>query len=319
MRITRRPELAARTTLGLGGTCEAELVIESAAEAGELATSLRSYGLPVYVLGHGSNILGLDGHHELVLVRPSLKEGPVEVSPSAWPEAEAALPLMDRAGTGEVILVHAGAGVALPRLLAFCRERGLSGLEGLAGIPGSVGGAVAMNAGSFGAETAGALACVSVISSGEVARVSRAGFRWGYRHFSIPSLPPMGEGAMPPVIAGAVFALTRAEPAAVAARMQEHFQVKKSRQPIASRSAGCVFKNPVEGPSAGVLLDRAGYRGRGRGGCVLSPMHANFLVNTGSGTSSDALALLEEARSAVRERFGVLLEYEVRMLPCRTS
>lgn len=313
MRITRRPALSGLTTLGLGGTCAVELAIESVLEAGEAAACLRRISLPVHVLGLGSNILGLDGHHEVALLRPDFREGPAVVAAADWPQAEGSLAAAAAAGQGDPVLVHAGAGVPLPKLLSFCRERGLSGLEGLAGIPGSVGGAVAMNAGSFGRETGDALACVEVLKGEELLRVPRAGLACAYRSFAIPGL---GE---PFLVAGAVFVLSPSDPAVVAAAMKDHFSVKKSRQPLAARSAGCVFKNPAQGPGAGILLDRAGFRGRERAGVALSSLHANFLVNTGSGTSTDALALLDEARSAVHDRFGVLLEYEVRMLPCRSS
>ena len=94
---------------------------------------------------------------------------------------------------------------------------------------------------------------------------------------------------------------------------------QSSRQPITARSAGCVFRNPACGVSAGALLERAGFRGRRKGSVALSEQHANFLVNLGGGTSAEALALLEEARTAVRAMAGVELDFEVRFLPCLSS
>ena len=131
MREIPRPSLAERTTLRLGGTAIAELVLEDAADLAALSGRLRALGGSPLILGAGSNILARDGDLPLVLVRPRFMQGPDIVG--------------EKDGK---ILVRVGAGVPLPRLLRFCVAQGLSGLEGLVGIPGSVGGAVAMNAGS---------------------------------------------------------------------------------------------------------------------------------------------------------------------------
>ena len=136
MREIMRPSLAERTTLRLGGTAIAELILEDAADLAALPERLRALGGSPLILGAGSNILARDGELPLVLLRPRFMRGP-EIA----------------GGKDGKILVRVGAGVPLPRLLRFCAGHGLSGLEGLVGIPGSVGGAVAMNAGSFGTET----------------------------------------------------------------------------------------------------------------------------------------------------------------------
>ena len=259
---------------------------------------LRELGLPVYVVGRGSNIFGLDGSHEAVLVRPAFTDGPAVLG--------------DETADGGV-LVSCGAGISLPVLLAFLREKGLSGMEGLAGIPGTVGGAVAMNAGSFGTSTAESLDSVEIWSGGRLVRLTPDACETGYRHFRPRGLA----GSF--LVVSAVFRLSRSTSQDVAAGMQHNFQMKKSRQPITARSAGCVFRNPACGVSAGALLERAGFRGRRKGSVALSEQHANFLVNLGGGTSAEALALLEEARTAVRAMAGVELDFEVRFLPCLSS
>ena len=230
---------------------------------------------------------------------------------SSGPPSRTAV-LGDETADGRV-LVSCGAGISLPVLLAFLREKGLSGMEGLAGIPGTVGGAVAMNAGSFGTSTAESLDSVEIWSGGRLVRLTPDACETGYRHFR-----PCGlTGSF--LVVSAVFRLSRSTSQDVAAGMQHNFQMKKSRQPITARSAGCVFRNPACGVSAGALLERAGFRGRRKGGVALSEQHANFLVNLGGGTSSEALALLEEARTAVRAMAGVELDFEVRFLPCLSS
>ena len=298
MREVRNPSLSAITTLGLGGTCSLELTVSSRDDLAAMDDRIRELGLPVYVVGRGSNILGLDGSHEAVLVRPAFTDGPAVLG--------------DETADGGV-LVSCGAGISLPVLLAFLREKGLSGMEGLAGIPGTVGGAVAMNAGSFGTSTAESLDSVEIWSGGRLVRLTPDACETGYRHFRPRGLA----GSF--LVVSAVFRLSRSTSQDVAAGMQHNFQMKKSRQPITARSAGCVFRNPACGVSAGALLERAGFRGRRKGSVALSEQHANFLVNLGGGTSAEALALLEEARTAVRAMAGVELDFEVRFLPCLSS
>lgn len=298
MREVRNPSLSAITTLGLGGTCPLELTVSSRDDLAAMDDRIRELGLPVYVVGRGSNIFGLDGSHEAVLVRPAFTDGPAVLG--------------DETADGGV-LVSCGAGISLPVLLAFLREKGLSGMEGLAGIPGTVGGAVAMNAGSFGTSTAESLDSVEIWSGGRLVRLTPDACETGYRHFRPRGLA----GSF--LVVSAVFRLSRSTSQDVAAGMQHNFQMKKSRQPITARSAGCVFRNPACGVSAGALLERAGFRGRRKGSVALSEQHANFLVNLGGGTSSEALALLEEARTAVRAMAGVELDFEVRFLPCLSS
>ena len=298
MREVRNPSLSAITTLGLGGTCSLELTVSSRDDLAAMDDRIRELGLPVYVVGRGSNIFGLDGSHEAVLVRPAFTDGPAVLG--------------DETADGGV-LVSCGAGISLPVLLAFLREKGLSGMEGLAGIPGTVGGAVAMNAGSFGTSTAESLDSVEIWSGGRLVRLTPDACETGYRHFRPRGLA----GSF--LVVFAVFRLSRSTSQDVAAGMQHNFQMKKSRQPITARSAGCVFRNPACGVSAGALLERAGFRGRRKGSVALSEQHANFLVNLGGGTSAEALALLEEARTAVRAMAGVELDFEVRFLPCLSS
>ena len=298
MREVRNPSLSAITTLGLGGTCSLELTVSSRDDLAAMDDRIRELGLPVYVVGRGSNIFGLDGSHEAVLVRPAFTDGPAVLG--------------DETADGGV-LVSCGAGISLPVLLAFLREKGLSGMEGLAGIPGTVGGAVAMNAGSFGTSTAESLDSVEIWSGGRLVRLTPDACETGYRHFRPRGLA----GSF--LVVSAVFRLSRSTSQDVAAGMQHNFQMKKSRQPITARSAGCVFRNPACGVSAGALLERAGFRGRRKGSVAPSEQHANFLVNLGGGTSSEALALLEEARTAVRAMAGVELDFEVRFLPCLSS
>lgn len=192
----------------------------------------------------------------------------------------------------------------------------MGGLTGLAGIPGLLGGAVAGNAGSFGDDIKGCLSGVSLFSPA-LGRVSlQAGeLEMGYRHFNLPQLD--GEAAGPRdwfIIEGAEFNCAKANPDLLRDRFGECLAQKRRSQPVGEAGAGCIFKNPSEGP-AGKLLDEAGFKGRARGGMSFSELHANFMVNDGSGTSAQAFELIDEAREAVRQAFGVRLELEVKVWP----
>ncbi len=293
MREIARPLLSERTTLRLGGPALAELLPETEEDALALPERLRRWGGRPFVIGAGSNLLAQDGELGLTLIRPRFCEGP-EV-------------------TGEEdgrVLVRVGSGAPLPRLLRFCAAEGLSGLEGLAGIPGSVGGAVSMNAGSYGTETCRLLRSVRVLVDGTVREVPETAIDYGYRSCKLP----FEGGSMPPLILSATFGLTRTQRNVITSLLRHNFFKKKSTQPVTAWSAGCVFKNPPGAASAGKLLDEAGFRGRRLGGMAFSEMHANFLINEGKGSASAALALIDEAAEAVRRRFGIALKMEVRIV-----
>ncbi len=293
LRIGPGPVLRERTTLRLGGRTLAEITADAPEDLAGLAGALAKTGGTPLVLGAGSNILARDGELPLTVVNMAFADGP-ETVPGA-PRGK--------------VRVRAGAGLKLGRLLAWCEKRGLWGLHGLAGIPGLVGGAVAMNAGSYGCETAAVLAGALIWTPEKgLFRIGPGEFTAGYRTFS-----PAGAAGLF-LVAEAVFELTERGPEAVRAAALEALCRKKASQPLTAASAGCVFKNP-EGKSAGRLLDEAGFRGKRLGDMAFSEMHANFLVNLGEGNSEDALALIGRAQEAVRERYGISLELEARVTP----
>ena len=297
MKIRVRPHLQEFTSLRLGGYARCMLVPESDDEYLRIPGLAEQYGGRPVIFGRGTNILAGDGEHALVLLqRPCLAD----------PEI-----IEESSGRSGKVLVAVDAGMSLARLTAWCIARGCSGLEPLAGIPGNVGGALAMNAGSHGQDCSGLLERVRVWTpEGGVHWVGRAGCIAGYRNFRLAGY----EGLF--AVLGAVFAFAREPSAMVRERTRSWFIRKKSVQPLGAHTAGCVFKNPSDG-SAGMLLDRAGFRGRACGGMRFSPMHANFLENTGNGTSVQALELMDLAEKEVATRFNVHLEREVEVLICR--
>lgn len=294
LEILHEPSLAERTTLRLGGTAIAEIRVCEAVDALRVGAACEKLGGPPFILGAGSNILAQDGHIPVVVVRPTFTST-----------------LSVREEDGKHTLVRVGGGVRLPRLLGACARWELGGLEGLCGIPGTVGGAVAMNAGSFGCTTGDFLHSVRIFSpvSG-VVDVSREYLEFGYRKLTIAGLNTWF------FVIHATFALTRSAMNGITKAMRHNFFKKKSTQPIKAWSAGCAFKNPAPDTPAGRLLEEAGFKGKKYGGMAFSNVHANFLVNEGKGSASAAFELLEQAQQAVYARSGVHLEREIKVLLC---
>ena len=260
------------------------------------------------MLGGGSNLLIHDGELPITVIRPLMGSRDPEGRP-AEPEVLGT----EDGPDGKYTLLRVGAGMRVPFLLSWTVRRGLAGLEGLVGVPGRVGGAMAMNAGSYGCSTAPLMRALTVFTPERgLHEIGPEGWKAAYRHFSLV------EPCSWYMSASVVLAMKQDDPAKLRRIMQENFLKKKSGQPVHEHTAGCVFKNP-EGESAGRLLDAAGMKGRRRGALYFSEMHANFLAHDTKcgipGRSEDALALIAEARSAVQERFGISLEMEVKEWP----
>jgi UDP-N-acetylmuramate dehydrogenase len=283
VRAERGRRFAELTSLRVGGAIDWVISPETEEQAAAVVHALAEGGVAWRALGSGSNILADDADHHYVVV--SLKEL----------KGEARF-------DGERVSVSAG--YSLPRLCVDAGRRGLSGIEGLGGIPGTVGGALWMNAGAYGHEIGTVTEIVRVARDGSVVSVPGSEVRWDYRHTSFQ------EGEL---LLGATLRLKPDDPEEIKARMDEAKSKRMSTQPHGSRSAGCFFKNPPGSPvGTGKLIDEMGMKGTRRGGALVSPIHANFIVTEGENAqASDALALAEEIRERVRREHGIELEYEV--------
>ncbi|MCF8103874.1 MAG: UDP-N-acetylmuramate dehydrogenase [Desulfohalobiaceae bacterium] len=292
MRVLPKPSLADRTSLRLGGEALAEVCLEEERDWENLPHVLSRLGGAPLILGRGSNVLAGDGELPLVLLRLQGQKGGY----------------LSRGR--ERVSVQAQAGRSLPGLLAFLQRQSLSGLEGLTGIPGSVGGAVAMNAGSFGCSLDEYLERVQLWTQEDgLFWRDAADLKTGYRFFD----PGLGSRFW--VVAKAEFGLSQEEdPQSIKEKMRLVYLRKKRTQPILSRTCGCVFKNPGPESPAGRLLDDCGLKGFRCGGMGFSETHANFLVNRGRGRTGEALELIEIARERCKSRFGLELELEVRVI-----
>ena len=285
VRAERGRRFAELTSLRVGGAIDWLLVPETEEQAASVVGALESAGLAWRVLGAGSNVLADDREHRYVVVSTREVKGGAEFE-------------------GERVSVSAG--FSLPRLCVEAARQGLSGIEGLGGIPGTVGGALWMNAGAYGHEIGEVVETVRVARGGRVVEVPGSEVKWNYRHTSFK------EGEL---LLGCTLRLRRDDPEEIKARMDEAKQQRFATQPHGARSAGCFFKNPPgSGLSTGKMIDEMGMKGERRGGAVVSPVHANFIVTEGEGAlASDALALAEEIRERFRREHGVELEYEVEL------
>jgi len=288
VRVSFGEPMEAHTSLRIGGPAEVFITPHDASTLTRVMELLRRAGFPVFALGGGTNLLvsdaGMDG---AVVSLASLRGIETVDEGDDW------------------IVLKAGAGVPLQELVARSKKAGLSGLEGLAGIPGQVGGAIAGNAGSYGVEMKDSLLQVLLIDeSGDMKTIDRDDIAFGYRRAGLP------QGS---VVLAAEVKLLRDSPQAVAGRVEHWVGLKRITQPLGSRSAGCVFKNPP-GESAGKLIERASCKGMRIGGIEVSDVHANFFINAGGGSAGDFLRLMETVAGRVKEAFGIILEPEIRIV-----
>ena len=275
------------TTFRVGGKAEAVCFVEDPETLVRILAYAKETATPYLVVGRGSNLLVRDGGLRGLAITLRGK-----------------LALFERGGEkGD--LVFAGAGLHLSECLNACRQGGLGGLEFLAGIPGTVGGAVAMNAGAWGKETGDVVReVVMVLPSGERIGRYRSDLDFSYRRLTLP------EGA---VLVKVGFQCIPETPEVVEQRMRHYLEERKKTQPLEYPSGGSVFKNPPE-DYAGRLIEQVGLKGFRIGGAMISGKHANFIVNTGGATAGDVLALMDVARKKVKEKTGVDLEPEIRVV-----
>jgi UDP-N-acetylmuramate dehydrogenase len=279
-RVQANAPLAPFTWFRVGGPAEA--LVRPADEV-DLAQFLCRLPLdiPVHVIGACSNLIIRDGGLPGVVIRLARGFGAISVDPEGVVAGAAAL---------DVSVAEAAAAA------------GLSGVEFLSGIPGSIGGAVVMNGGAYGGDTASCLDWADIVTrNGGQRRLAAADLALAYRHSRLP------HGA---VVVRARLRARRGTPAAIAARMAEIRAAREASQPVRARTGGSTFRNPPD-MKAWELIEAAGYRGLTRGGVQVSEKHCNFLINTGTATASDLEGLGEEVRRRVHAATGVTLEWEI--------
>jgi UDP-N-acetylmuramate dehydrogenase len=273
------------TSLGVGGPADALATPETQDEVVALVALCAEHDVALQALGGGFNTLVLDGGLDGVVLRTHRLR---------------ALAL------GADGVLDAEAGVSHSQVTRLCVERGFSGLEFGAGIPGTVGGWVAMNAGVPEREVGARVGEIAVATpqDGRVV-VPRDALRFVYR--GVVGLPAGS------VVLAARFQLEAGDRETLRAGIERHLAHRRATQPIDLPSCGSVFKNPP-GEHAGRLIELAGLKGARSGGAQISSVHANFIVNNGSATAADVVALIRRAQQTVRERSGIELVPEVRII-----
>jgi len=272
------------TAWKIGGPADALLEPRSAEEMISAVKKAREHGVPVTILGGGTNVLVLDGGVRGLTIRLAKALTNVEFDGNR---------------------VTADAGVLYPVLANTTAARGLAGLEFATGIPGTVGGAVYMNAGAYGSETVEVLDWADVFRDGEVARMTNEELELSYRHSVLHERPGW-------IVLRAGYTLAPGDPARLKARVKE-FRAQRMNGSPNRPSCGSTFKRP-KGDYPGRVIEAAGLKGTRVGQLEVSSVHANYLVNLGGGTAKDALALIELVRETVYEKLGVELESEVRII-----
>ena len=285
-RIIPRAPMARFTTFRVGGPADVLVNIDSAAEISVALRAAKAAGVPVTIIGNGSNLLVRDGGIRGLVVR-------------------IAQPMSAITREGDVL--HAQAGATLPSVAGFAQRSGLAGLAPMAGIPGTMGGAVIMNAGAYGGEMSQVVTRVDAIarSDGKPIRFEGKSLGFAYRHSAMMDANV--------IVTDVTLRLTPGDPDAIARQTEELLAARREKQPLEYHSAGSTFKRP-EGEFAAKLIDDAGLKGLRVGDAQVSEKHAGFIVNLGNATASDILALMGEVQSRVRARFDVNLEPEVRIL-----
>jgi UDP-N-acetylmuramate dehydrogenase len=288
--VLRDEPLARHSQFGVGGPARWFVTTRDVAVLAELLRRCHDSGVPVTMLGAGSNTLISDDGIDGLVIRHNDRR----------------LRIID-ADTVEL-----GAGAMMPRVALDCATRGLAGIEFGIGVPGTCGASVYGNAGAFGTEMADVLVdCTALDQTGSSTTLAADACDFGYRHSRFK------DDLRGSVIVSARLRVHPDDAAAVRERTDAIQAERKASQPYGIRSLGSVFKNPP-GDKAGRLIEAAGLKGRRSGGAQISSKHANFIVNVDHAQASDVLSLVRIAHDSVQQQFGVDLEQEIVVLGATT-
>lgn len=282
--ILEQEPMQKHTTFRIGGAAKYFAMPKNVDEIMTLIRYCQEQELPYCVLGNGSNVLFTDNGYEGMIIRIGSAMSEIRVD-----------------GTS----VYAQAGAILARVASLVYEAGLTGMEFAAGIPGSIGGAIVMNAGAYGGEMKDIVSYVEVLSTnGSFRRYTGDEMEFSYRHSIIDA---------DKIVVGVGLTLEHGDKTAILDRMNELAEARRSKQPLEYPSAGSTFKRP-QGYFAAKLIDDSGLRGYRVGGAMVSEKHCGFVVNVGQASSADVQAVMQHVQDVVKEKYGVVLEPEVRII-----
>lgn len=285
--------MSRHTTFGIGGPADLFVVAHTVDELRRFVLLAHQHDVPFLILGEGTNLLVADQGIRGLVIRNACQA--VEAS----------------AEDDGIWLVRADSGAELGAVAHFAIAQGLAGLEWAVDVPGTVGGAVVGNAGAYSGYVSDNLRGAVVLSpEGEERWWPCSELRLGYRTSTFKE--SRRDSAFPPAILSATFALRKDETGRLQERADEYRARRVASQPR-GMSAGSVFKRTEQYP-AGFLIENAGLKGTRIGGAIMSPIHANFIVNLGTATARDVLELIELIQEAVRREFDILLELEIELV-----
>ena len=273
------------TTFKIGGLADMYVSVKSKDELSELIKLAKKTNTPFMVIGNGSNLLISDkGISGLVI--------------------EIGNGMSDYKINGN--LITAQAGIKLSKLASVALNASLSGMEEISGIPGTLGGGIYMNAGAYGGEIKNIIKTVTYIDdNGEIKSIDAKDCGFGYRKSIFT------DGGK--YIISAELELIEGNKTDISEKMTDYSKRRRDKQPLTFPSAGSTFKRP-EGYFEGALIQEAGLKGYKSGGAMISDLHAGFVINCGNATAQDVLDVVEHAQKTVLDKFGVMLEPEVRII-----
>jgi len=278
--------LANHTTMKMGGPADLFIEPSSIENLEKTMKIIRENNVPWRAIGRGSNLLVSDAGIEGALIKLGKGLDHLEINESE---------------------IRVGAGYSLVSLSVQISKKGLAGLEFASGIPGSVGGSVYMNAGAHGSDMSEILEKAYVLfADGTLAWLSKEEMEFSYRTSIL-------QKKRPGIVLEAIFQLTPGNREEIVAKMQSNKNYRKETQPYNLPCAGSIFRNPLP-HYAGQLVQEAGLKGYSIGGAQISPMHGNFIVNTGNGKASDVLALIQYVKDTVFKQYGIIMETEVEII-----
>lgn len=284
-KVLKNVPLKEHISFKVGGPCDCMVFPSSASDIAGIIKLCKEEEIPYYILGNGSNVIALDEGYRGVIIKVGKNFDGISVSEST---------------------ITAQAGASLAVLSKKAMESSLTGLEFAGGIPGSVGGGIIMNAGAYGGELKNIVKSVTALDNcGNLYKLSGEECGFGYRKSVFQE-----NGS---IVLEAEFELKEGKREEIAAEMQELMRRRNEKQPLNYPSAGSTFKRP-EGYFAGKLIQDSGLKGLCHGGAQVSELHAGFVINKGGATAADILELIELVKNTVKDKFGVELQPEVRII-----
>ena len=289
--------MSRHTHFKVGGPADAFIAPESIEDLTQLVTWLDRKGIPLLILGDGTNLLVKDNGISGIVV--ALTKCTKKIS--------------KRADKNREVIITAPAGAKLQELCSFAINNGLGGMNYAVGIPGTVGGAITMNAGTALGSTEDVLNDVLImLPDGKTERVKKSEIDFSYRNLSFGKEINIYKGRI--IILEGSFRLYPFDAATLKEEAEKILSMRRKKQPVSFPSAGSFFKNPVHGKSAGRLIEKAGLKGKKIGGAQVSEKHANFIINKGNASASDILGLMEFVQETVFKTFNIELEPEVKIV-----